>query len=300
LLSLVSGARLILTERFDPAESLSLIESERATLIYGFETHFKGLNEQQEGDPKDLGSLRSGFVATGMNSSIPVAYKAHDLLCPGFISGYGMSEIGVAAAISFPTSTKEQRCEASGYPSPGYEYKIINPETGAEQPTGTAGEILVRGYLVMQGYYNKPEETAKTIDLGGWLHTGDMGLMRPDGHLRFVGRYKEMLKIGGENVDPMEVEAYLLTHPAVHEAVIVGYPDDRLTEVGAAFIQIASGKGLTEDEVIRHCKGNIATFKIPKYVVFVDEYPMTASGKIKRVALKEMALEQLKQSEPLL
>lgn len=145
----------------------------------------------------------------------------------------------------------------------------------------------------MQGYYKNPEETAKMIDHKGWLHTGDMGLLREDGHLRFLGRFKEMLKIGGENVDPMEVEGYLLMHPAINQVAIVGYPDDRLAEVGVAFVQLREGDNLTESDVVAFCKGKIATFKIPRHVIFVDDYPMTASGKIQKVKLKETAIGQL-------
>ena len=295
MMSVISGARQVLTERFDPAECMELVERERVTLLHGFDTHFKDLIEYQEKSPRDVSSLRTGLVATGMNSSIPIARKANQVLCPGLISAFGMSEIGVGACLSFLTSTAEQRCEASGFPSPGYEIKVIDPQTGTEQPDGTPGEILVRGYMVMQGYYNKPEETAKTIDGDGWLHTGDMGVIREDGHLRFMGRFKEMLKTGGENVDPMEVEAYLIGHPAIHQVAIVGYPDERLAEVGVAFVQLEPGENLTEDEVIGYCKGQIATFKIPRYVIFIDEYPMTGSGKIRKVTLKEMALEQIKE-----
>jgi len=204
-----------------------------------------------------------------------------------------MSEIGVGACISFLTSTEEQRCEASGFPLPGYEIKVVDPETGEEQPREIPGEILVRAYMVMQGYYNKPEETAKTIDKDDWLHTGDMGVIREDGHLRFIGRFKEMLKTGGENVDPMEVEAYLLGHPAIHQVAIVGFPDARLSEVGVAFVQLKPGKNMTEDDVTSYCRGKIATFKIPRHVIFVEDFPMTASGKIKKVTLKEMALGQI-------
>ena len=293
LMSMVTGARQVLTERFDPPESLSLIEQERATLIHGFDTHFKDLIELQEKTQKDVSSLRTGLLATGMSNSVPTAHRAHKVLCPGLISAFGMSEIGLGACLSFLTSTEEQRCEASGFPTPGYEIKVVDPETGDEQPKGTPGEILIRGCMVMQGYYNKPEETAKAIDKDGWLHSGDMGLMRKDGHLRFMGRYKEMMKTGGENVDPMEVEAYLLSHPSIHQVAIVGYPDERLSEVGVAFIQLEPGESLTEVDVINYCKGKIATFKIPRYVIFVEDYPMTASGKIKKVKLKEMALEKL-------
>lgn len=295
LMSMVSGAREVLTERFDPAESLALIEREGVTMTNGFDTHFRDLLEAQEKDPKDVSSLRTGLLATGMSSSVPIARRFHRDFCSGMVSAYGMSEVGAGASLSFLTSTEEQRCEASGFPSPGYEFKVIDPETGKEQPTGVPGEILIRGYMVMQGYYNKPEETAKTVDAEGWLHSGDMGLMREDGHLRFIGRFKEMLKIGGENVDPMEVEGYLLGHPAIHHVAIVGYPDERLSEVGVAFVQLVPGRSLTEAEVIEFCKGNIATFKIPRHVVFVDAYPMTGSGKIQKVKLKEEALIKLGQ-----
>jgi fatty-acyl-CoA synthase len=154
---------------------------------------------------------------------------------------------------------------------------------------GTPGEILVRGYMLMQGYYDRPEETAKAIDGEAWMHTGDLGLLRADGHLRFLGRSRDMLKIGGENVDPMEVEAYLMAHPAINLAAVVGLPDARLSEVAVAFVRREAGRTLTEREVIDHCRGRIASFKIPRHVVFVDEFPMTSSGKIQKVKLREQA-----------
>jgi fatty-acyl-CoA synthase len=144
----------------------------------------------------------------------------------------------------------------------------------------------------MRGYYNKPEATAAVLDADGWLHTGDMGVLRADGHLRFLGRYKDMLKIGGENVDPMEVEAYLMTHPAISLAAVVSYPDARLSEVGVAFIRREPGHALTEEDVLAHCRGRIASFKIPRHVVFVDDFPMTSSGKIQKVKLREEALRR--------
>ena len=141
----------------------------------------------------------------------------------------------------------------------------------------------------MRGYYEKPEATAAAIDADGWLHTGDMGLLRADGHLRFMGRYKDMLKIGGENVDPMEVEAFLMAHPAVNLAAVVSLPDARLSEVGVAFVRSEPGQALTEDDVLAHCRGRIASFKIPRRVIFVDDFPMTSSGKIQKVKLRAEA-----------
>jgi fatty-acyl-CoA synthase len=169
---------------------------------------------------------------------------------------------------------------------------VVDPETARDQPEGTPGEILVRGYTLMRGYYGKPEATAAAIDAEGWLHTGDMGMFRPDGHLRFMGRYKDMLKIGGENVDPMEVEAYLIGHPGVNLAAVVSYPDARLSEVGVAFVRREAGSAVTEEELLAHCRGRIASFKIPRAVFFVDDFPWTSSGKIQKVSLREEALRR--------
>src|SRR5690606_32896704 len=145
-----------------------------------------------------------------------------------------------------------------------YEFKVIDPATGHTVPPGEMGELCVRGYATMQGYYKKPEETAKTIDPAGWLHTGDSAIMRDDGMVRFLGRYKEMLKVGGENVDPVEVEAFLLRHSAVNQVKIVGVPDPRLTEVGAACVVLNPGAQVTADELIDFCRGQLASFKIPR------------------------------------
>lgn len=292
LTSMVSGARQVLTESFDADESLELIARERATVLHGFDTHFKELCEAHERAPRDVSSVRTGLCAAGMSSSTPIARRARTLFGP-LVSGYGMSECWVGAAIGALDSTEEQSCEASGYPAPGYEIRVVDPANGRDRPPGAPGEILVRGYCLMRGYYNKPEATAAVLDGDGWLHTGDMGVLRADGHLRFLGRYKDMLKIGGENVDPMEVEAYLMTHPAISLAAVVSYPDARLSEVGVAFVRRGPGHTLTEADVVAHCRGRIASFKIPRHVVFVDDFPMTSSGKIQKVKLREDALRRL-------
>jgi fatty-acyl-CoA synthase len=291
LTSMVTGARQVLTQTFDAVESLELIARERATVVHGFDTHFKELCEAHERQPHDVSSVRTGLCAAGMSSSTPVARRARTLFGP-LVSGFGMSECGVGVAIGALDSTEEQSCEASGYPAPGYEFRVVDSQTGQDQPSGTPGEIFVRGYTMMLGYYNKPEATAAAIDADGWLHTGDMGVVRPDGHLRFMGRYKDMLKIGGENVDPMEVEAYLMSHPALNLAAVVGYPDARLSEVGVAFVRCEPGHVLTENDVLAYCRGRIASFKIPRHVVFVDDFPMTSSGKIQKVKLREDALRR--------
>jgi fatty-acyl-CoA synthase len=292
LMSMVTGARQVLTETFDPAESLALVEQERATILHGFDLHFKELMEAHARFPRDVSSVRTGILASGMSSSVPIARKARRVL-GRFLSGYGMSEFGVGAALSALDSTEEQCTEASGYPAPGYEIRIVEPQSGREEPPDVPGEILVRSYMTMRGYYGKPAETAQALDRDGWVHTGDMGVIRADGHLRFMGRYKDMLKIGGENVDPMEVEAFLMSHEGINLAAVVSFPDPRLAEVAVAFVRREPGCALTDADVLAHCRGRIASFKIPRHVVFVDDFPMTSSGKIQKVKLREDALRRI-------
>jgi fatty-acyl-CoA synthase len=287
LMSLVRGARQVITETFDGDECVDLIASEKATIIHGFDTHYKELLDALGKNPRDVSSVRTGICGTGMSSSIPIARRARQTF-GNLMTGYGMSEIGIVT-FSDLASTEEQCVEANGYPLPGNEVRIVDPETGVDQPVSVPGEILARGFMVMQGYYNKPEDTARAIDKDGWFHTGDMGVERADGHLRFLGRYKDMLKIGGENVDPMEVEAFLMNHPAIKMAAVVGVPDARLSEVAAAFVQLEPGFTLTAREVIEHCRGRLASFKLPRHVAFVDELPMTSTGKVQKVKLRERA-----------
>src|SRR5262245_28252376 len=287
LMSMIRGARQVLTETFDGDECVELIARERATIIHGFDTHYQALLDAQGKNPRDVSSIRTGICGTGMANAIPVARRARQTF-GHLMTAYGMSEIGVPT-FSALDATEEQCVEANGVLLPGFELRIVDPETGVEQPVSVPGEILARGYMIMKGYYNRPEETARAIDRDGWFHTGDVGLIRPDGHLHFMGRYKDMLKVGGENVDPMEVEAFLMSHPAIKVAAVVGTPDARLSEVAVAFVQREAGHALTEGEVIEHCRGRLASFKIPRHVTFVDEFPMTSTGKIQKVRLRERA-----------
>jgi fatty-acyl-CoA synthase len=293
LMSMVTGARMVLTTLFNPAEALALIVQEKATMLHGFDTHFHDLMNHPDCATTDLRSLRTGLLAAGMASSEPVARKAQRLLCPT-LTGWGMTEVGVGALLSFLDSPEDDRCLGSGWPLPGCEFKVIDPTTGQSRTPGTMGELCTRGYGVMQGYYKKPEETAKAIDADGWLHTGDMAIMRADGMVRFLGRYKEILKVGGENVDPVEVEAFLLQHPAVNQVKIVGVPDARLNEVGAACVVLNPGATVTATDLIELCRGKLASFKIPHHVLFVQEFPMTSSGKVQKFRLREVAIEHLR------
>lgn len=287
LMSPATGARHVLMPVFEAGEALRLIESERATMINGFDTHYKDLLEHPSFAERDVSSLRTGVCAAGMLSSEPIARRAQKLMRT--MSGYGMTEIGVGVTGTFLDTDEETRVTMSGWPLPGYEIKIVDPVSSAALPAGAVGEICVRGYQVMQGYYKKPEETAKTVDADGWLHTGDSGFLRDDGCLRFLGRYKDLLKVGGENVDPTEIEGLLLDDPRINHVAVVGLPDQRLSEVPVAFVIRQAGATLSEDDVLALCRGRVASFKCPRRVFFVDAFPMTGSGKIQKYLLRDQA-----------
>ena len=290
LMSMVTGARQILTETFDPHEVLDLIEREGGTIAHGFEAHLQGLCDAQEAKPRNLSTLRTGLFAAGMHSATPVAYRGERVLHPlKALSAFGMTEVWVGACLSALDDDSPHRLESSGYPAPGYELKVVDPDTGAVLPDGVPGELRVRGYALMRGYYKKPKETAESYDADGWFRTGDMAERASDGYFRFLGRFKDMLKVGGENVDPMEVEGLLLTHPAIQQTAVVGLPDARLAEVAVAFVERKPQAELDETTVIAFCRGKVASFKIPRHVVFIDAFPMTASGKIRKVELREEA-----------
>jgi len=264
------------------------------TMMHGFETHLKDLTAAQERLGARLDTLRCGLFATGMQSAVPICRRAAEVLAPLVtVTGYGMSEMGAGALVGALDDSLERRAETSGYPAPGYQFRIVDPATNAEVADGTPGEIVVKGYCLMQGYYKKPDETAACYDTEGWFHTGDTGVRRADGYIRFLGRYKDMLKVGGENVDPMEVEGLLLTLDGIHQVAVVGVPDARLTEVPVAYVQRAPGSTLAAEEVLAYCHGKVATFKIPRHVIFVDALPMTASGKIRKVELRADASAKL-------
>ena len=294
MLSMATGNRQILTATFDAEACLDAVEAEGVTQFSGFETHVKGLVEAQLRKPRDLSSLRTGVFGAGTFSAVPIMQQALEVLAPMIpISAYGMTEIGGNACLSFLDSTAEQMCETSGHPCPGFDFRVINPDTGREQPHGTPGEIVLKSYNIMTCYYKKPEETAKSYNAEGWFLTGDMGYLRADGYLRFLGRYKDMLKIGGENVDPMEVEAYLQEQPDVLEAAVVGQPDERLTEVAVAFVVPRPGRNPSEEDILDYCRGKIASFKVPRHILIIPKLPMTPTGKVRKVELRQQAMATL-------
>jgi fatty-acyl-CoA synthase len=288
--SLITGARHIVTETFNPDESVDLIERERVTIVHGFDAHVKGLCEAQEARPRDVSSLRTGIFGAGPLSTKPIMYRGAETLAPmRSISGFGMTETWIGVSMNGLDDPPEERLEGNGTVGLGYEFRVADPETAAPLPRGQEGELQVRGRYLMQGYYKKPEETRASFTHDGWFKTGDAAIHKPDDSLHFLGRYKDMLKVGGENVDPMEVEGLLRGHEAIHEAAVVGCPDLKLAEVAVAYVQKAPGAEIDEDGVIAFCRGKVASFKIPRHVVFVEEFPMTASGKIRKVELRDDA-----------
>ena len=294
LQAVLSGGCQILFDTFDAAEVLASLEAEGGTVLHGFDSHWGDLLRAQDEHPRDVSSLRMGTLAAGMESSTPVARRAQEVFCPT-VSGWGMSESWAFVSCSHPTHSVEQRTEASGYPMDDIEFEIRDLDAGQSCAPDTPGALFVRGYTVMEGYWRRPEATAEVLDDAGWLDTGDIARQRPDGHIVFVGRHKDMLKVGGENVSPAEVEGYLLEVDGVEQIAVVGYPDPRLVEVPVAFVQrtATAPLDLTEEALIERCRGRIASFKIPRHVVFVDEMPTTPSGKIRKVELRDWALRDL-------
>ena len=286
----LTGARQVLMDMFDADRVLDLAEQEGATFLHGFEAHWADLLAAQARRPRRL-KVRMGTLPAGQESTIPIAEKVQDVFCPT-ISGFGMSETWAYVACNNPSHTREQRVYASGYPMNDYSFRVIDPETGQEQPQGVPGELLIKGYATMKGYWDKPEATAQTL-IDGWVHSGDTAYVREDGHLVFMGRSKDMLKVGGENVSPAEVEAYLRNMPEIQDAAVVAYPDPRLTEVPVAYVILKAGQTLSADELLERMKGRIASFKIPRHVLFVPGFPMTSSGKIRKIELRADARERL-------
>ncbi len=292
LQAVLTGGCQVLFDTFDPPAVLASVESLGGTVLHGFDSHWGDLLRSQREHPRDVSSLRLGTLAAGMESSTPIARQAQDVFCPT-ISGWGMSESWAFVSCSHPSHSVEQRTEASGYPMDDIEFQIRDLDTGEECPPNVPGALFVRGYTVMDGYWRRSEATAEVLGDDGWLDTGDIARRRPDGHVVFIGRHKDMLKVGGENVSPAEVEGYLLEVEGIEQVAVVGYPDPRLTEVPIAFVQLSptAPASVTEESLIGRCQGRIASFKIPRRVIFVDEMPTTPSGKIRKVELRELAQE---------
>ena len=273
---------------FEPGAALSLMEEEKVTAAWPwFPAILQPLIDHPDFEPGRLASLRK-VLLIGPQSLV----ERVQALFPNveFMQACGMTETAGIFALCGPDETPQQRATSNGKAVPGVETRIVDTETGEDVPPDTIGEILVRGYCVMDRYYRAPEKTADTLDEDGWLHTGDLYQMTEDGRLTFKGRAKDMLKVGGENVAAIEVESYLCRHPAVRIAEVVGRPDERLDEVPVAFVELAQGETVDEVELIAFCKGKIASYKIPRSIIFMsaDEWPMSATKVDKRELRKRL------------
>ncbi|MFT7597095.1 MAG: fatty-acyl-CoA synthase [Acidimicrobiales bacterium] len=288
LFTVLTGGKQVLFETFDADAVLDAAEREGITMLHGFDTHWGDFLRANKAKPRQL-QIRLGTLAAGQESTTPISRRVQDELCPT-VSGWGMSEVWTACVVGHLANTTEQRTEASGYPMHGVELRVIDPETGAECPADAPGELLCRSYTTMLGYYQEPEATAETIDADRWLHSGDLARIRPDGHVVFMGRLKDMLKVGGENVAPAEMEGRLRELEGVNDVAIVGLPDARLGEVPVAYVLAEDGATLDADTMLDHLRGKVASFKLPRHVRVVDVLPMTPTGKIRKVELRAQAL----------
>ena len=284
VLAMMTGGRQVLMSLFDAEAALDLAEAEDATILHGFDAHWLDLLAAQDARPRRL-SMRYGTYPSGAEASAEISRRVQDVFGPT-LSGWGMTETWCFVTCNTLDDSVEQRTAASGKPMQGYECRVVDPDTGEDLPDGEAGELLVRGYAQMLEYFDKPNATLKAISTDGWVRSGDMARRRTDGHIVFMGRYKDVLKIGGENVAPAEIEARLIALDGVRDAAVVGAPDPRLGEVPVAFLLIESGCRLTERDVIESCRGRIASFKIPRRVIFKESFPMTPSGKVRKVELR--------------
>jgi fatty-acyl-CoA synthase len=287
------GSTMVPVEIFDPLKVLQTIEAERCTAVHGVPTMFIAELEHPDFAKYDLTSLRSGIMA-GSPCPIEVMKKVINQMHASEITiAYGQTESSPVITQTRTDDPIELRVATVGRALPDVEVKIVDIETGAALPPGKQGELCTRGYLVMKGYYKMPEETGKAIDSDGWLHTGDLAVMDENGYCKITGRIKQMIIRGGENIYPREIEEFLYTHPKVSDIQVYGVPDKKYGEQVMAAIILKKGETMTEDEVKEFCAGKIANYKIPKYVKFVEGYPMTASGKIQKFKLREMAIKEL-------
>lgn len=293
--TLTHGATLVLLEQFDPLDALAAVEKERATAIYGVPTMFISEMTHPLFKKFNVSSLRTGIMA---GSPCPIEWmeKAMELMNMHEITiSYGLTEASPVFTMTSTDDTIERRTSTVGTAMPHCEVKIVDPETGLEVPPGVQGELCCRGYNIMKGYYKMPEETARAIDRDGFLHSGDLGTVDEHGYYRITGRLKDMIIRGGENIYPRELEEFFYKMPGVKDVQVVGAPDAKFGEAVAAFIVLHPDKDVTAEDVQDFARASIAPYKVPQYVWFVDQFPLTTSGKVQKYVLREMAAERIKQ-----
>ena len=288
------GATMVIpNDAFDAGSVLETVQDERCTALYGVPTMFIAELAHPGFDSFDLSSLRTGVMA-GSPCPVEVMKQCVDRMHMSEVTiCYGMTETSPVSTQTLPTDSLHHRTATVGRAHPHVEVRIAGPATGETLERGQVGEFCTRGYSVMQGYWNDPQRTSEAIDSEGWMHTGDLAVMDDDGYCNIVGRIKDMVIRGGENIYPREIEEFLFTHPAVEDVQVIGVPDERYGEELMAWVKLRPGTAATADELLRFCDGKIARFKVPRYVKFVDEFPMTVTGKVRKVEMRETAIDEL-------
>ncbi|SFJ08396.1 AMP-binding protein [Thermoflavimicrobium dichotomicum] len=291
------GATMIPLTKFDPGLVLKTVEQEKCTALHGVPTMFIAELNHPDFEKTDFSTLRTGIMA-GSNCPIEVMRRVtEDMGIKELTIVYGQTESSPGITQTRADDPLELRVATVGKKHDVVEVKIVDPQTGETVPPGVQGELCTRGYHVMKGYYKMPEATAEAIDEEGWLHTGDLAVMDENGYFRITGRLKDMIIRGGENIYPREIEEFIYQHPKVLDVQVVGAPDDYYGEIVAAFIRKKEGVSLTAEEIREYCQGQIARHKIPEIIHFVEEFPMTASGKVQKYKLREMIAEELKKKK---
>ncbi|MDY7100360.1 MAG: AMP-binding protein [Actinomycetota bacterium] len=291
---LTHGATMVVpSDSFDPGAVLAAVSEEGCTSLYGVPTMFIAELGHPDFDSFDLSSLRTGIMA-GSSCPVEVMKQCIERMGIGDVTiCYGMTETSPVSTQTGPDDDIDHRCATVGRVHPHVEIRIVDPETGDVVPRGTAGEFCTRGYSVMKGYWDDPERTAEAIDAEGWMHTGDLATMDDDGYVNIVGRIKDMIIRGGENVYPREVEEFLHSHPDIVDVQVIGVPDPRYGEAVMAWVQAREGSTLTEDDVTGYCRERIAHFKVPHYVKLVDGFPMTVTGKVQKYLMRQTSMDEL-------
>lgn len=292
---LTHGGTQVMVERFDPLVVLASVHKERCTALYGVPTMFIAELNHPMFDMFDLTSLRTGIMAGSLCPIELMRAVTEKMHIKHITSVYGLTESSPGMTHTVIEDSFEARCTTVGKEYPFTEVKILDPVTGEECPVGVQGEMCCKGYLVMKGYYRNPEATAEVIDENGFLHSGDLGIKDEDGYYRITGRIKDMIIRGGENIYPREIEEYLYHLDGIQDVQVAGIPSEKYGEEVGAFIILKEGANLTEEIVTDFCRGQISRHKIPKYVFFIDSFPLTGSGKIQKFKLKDVGLQLLAQ-----
>lgn len=291
---LTHGCTQVMLERFDPLLVLASVHKERCTALYGVPTMFIAELHHPMFDMFDLSSLRTGIMA-GSLCPVELMRQVEEKMFMKVTSVYGLTEASPGMTHTRIDDSFDVRCKTVGYEFEFTEVKVLDPETGEECPVGVQGEMCNRGYNTMQGYYKNPQATAEVIDENGFLHTGDLGIKDEDGNFRITGRIKDMIIRGGENIYPREIEEFLYQMPGVKDVQVAGIPSKKYGEAVGAFIIPHEGCDIKEIDVREFCMGKIARYKIPKYIFFVDSFPLTGSGKIQKFKFKDIGLELCRQ-----